>query len=125
MNPFQYAVLRAVPRVDRGELINIGVVLYCQAEDYLAAAVEVDPARLAALSHTAPTDPVAIRAAGDVVVRACAEPVGSARLNDGLATRFGMLVAPRSTVVQPGPVHAGLTADPARTLEHLMDRLVR
>lgn len=123
MNPFQYAVLRAVPRIDRGELINIGVVLYCQATDFLAATVEVDRDRLAALS--ADLDPDVVSAAGAAVVRACAEPVGSARQNDGLATRFGMLVAPRSTVVQPGPVHAGVTADPERTLDHLMTRLVR
>jgi hypothetical protein len=123
VNPFQYAVLRAVPRIDRGELINIGVVLYCQATDFLSATVEVDRARLAALS--ADLDPDVVSAAGDAVVRACAEPVGSARRNDGLATRFGMLVAPRSTVVQPGPVHAGVTADPERTLDHLMTRLVR
>ncbi len=123
MTPFQYAVLRAVPRVDRGEMINIGVVLYCQAAEFLRAVVEVDERRLVALS--AELDPADVRVAGDSVVRACAEPVGSARENDGLATRFGMLTAPRSTVVQPGPVHAGMTADPARTLEQLMERLVR
>lgn len=123
MSPFQYAVLRAVPRVDRGEMINIGIVLYCQAEEYLQARVEVDADRLAALS--ASVDAAAVEAAGEVIVRACAEPVGSARLNEGLATRFGMLVAPRSTVVQPGPVHAGLTTDPARTLDLMMNRLVR
>lgn len=122
-SPFQYAVLRAVPRVDRGEMINIGVVLYCQAREFLHATVEVDADRLAALSGEVDADTV--RIAGEMVVRACAEPVGSARLNEGLATRFGMLVAPRSTVVQPGPVHAGVTTDPGRTLDRLMDRLVR
>jgi hypothetical protein len=58
------------------------------------------------------------------VVAACLEPVGRARENDGLAHRFGMLTAPRSTVVQPSPVHAGITADPERTLDELMRRLV-
>ena len=123
MNAFQYAVLRAVPRVDRGEMINIGVVLYCQAKEFLQASVEVDADRLAALSDE--VDASTVHEAGAVIVRACAEPTGSARLNEGLATRFGMLIAPRSTVVQPGPVHAGVTSDPVGTLDRLMDRLVR
>lgn len=123
MMPFQYAILRAVPRVDRGELINIGVVLYCQQADYLAADVAVDASRLAAIDSA--IDVEAVRRAGSAVLRACAEPVGSARENAGLATRFGMLTAPRSTVVQPGPVHAGVTDDPATSLDQLMNRLVR
>lgn len=123
MMPFQYAVIKAVPRVERGELINIGVVLYCQQADFLAARVEVDADRLRGLSPDA--DPAAVQRAGDALVAAAAAPVGTARENTGLAARFGMLTAPRSTVVQPAPVHAGLTDDPAATLEALMDLLVR
>lgn len=120
--PFVYAVLRAVPRVDRGEFVNVGVILYCQALDFLHAAVAVDEVRLRALDHE--VDLEAVRRAAHAIVEACRAPVGSARENEGLATRFGMLTAPRSTVVQPSPVHAGVSNNPARTLKHLMGRLV-
>ena len=120
--PFQYAVLRAVPRVDRGEFINVGIILYCQQDDFLRAAVAVDDVRLLALA--AEVDLEAVRSAAEAVVAACLEPVGHARDNDGLAHRFGMLTAPRSTVLQPSPVHAGITTDPELTLDELMKRLV-
>ena len=119
---FQYAVLRAVPRIDRGEFVNIGVIVYCQGMSYLRAAVAVDDVRLRALA--ADVDVGAVRTAAEAVVAACHEPVGSARENDGLAIRFGMLTAPRSTVVQPSPVHAGITRNPGQTLADLMSRLV-
>lgn len=121
-HPFQYATLRAVPRVERGEFINIGVILYCQGLDFLRAAVSMDPTRLHALAAAADLD--AVRTSAQAVVDACIEPVGSARENTGLATRFGILTAPRSTVVQPSPVHAGVTADPAVTLTTLLTKLV-
>ena len=121
--PYQYAVLKAVPRVDRGETINIGVVLYCQAREYLAAEVSIDVDRLRALCPSVDADGVA--KAARAVVEAAAEPVGSARESRGQAVRFGVLSAPRSTVVQPSAVHAGLTRDPATTLAALVDRLVR
>ena len=121
-HPFVYAVLRAVPRVDRGEFVNVGIVLYCQALDFLHAAVVLDPVRLRALAPDVDLD--AVRTAADAVVVAARTPVGSARENEGLAVRFGMLTAPRSTVVQPSPVHAGLTSDPEGTLAQLLTRLV-
>ncbi len=121
-HPFVYAVLRAVPRVDRGEFVNVGVVLYCQALDHLAAAVVLDPVRLRAIAPDVDLD--AVRTAAEAVVLASRTPVGSARENEGLAVRFGMLTAPRSTVVQPSPVHAGLTSDPGETLSRLLARLV-
>lgn len=120
--PYQYAVLRAVPRIDRGEFVNIGVVLYCQSRDYLRAAVTIDEVRLRALDLEIDVDMV--RQAAEAVVSQCREPVGSARENIGLATRFGLVTAPRSTVVQPSPIHAGLTQHPERTLADLMARLV-
>jgi hypothetical protein len=120
--PFQYAVLRAVPRVDRGEFINVGIIVYCQQREFLRAAVVVDDVRLRTLASE--VDLEAVRAAAQAVVAACLEPVGHARENDGLGHRFGMLTAPRSTVVQPSPVHAGITTDPERTLDELMRRLV-
>jgi Protein of unknown function (DUF3037) len=119
---FQYATLRAVPRVDRGEFINVGVIVYCQALDFLRAAVEVDGVRLRALSSDVDLD--AVRVAAEAVVHACQEPVGTARQNKGLATRFGILTAPRSTVLQPSPVHAGVTSDPELTLTELLVKLV-
>ncbi|MCW2812281.1 MAG: hypothetical protein JWP61_2739 [Friedmanniella sp.] len=119
---FQYAVLRAVPRVERGEFINVGIVLYCQGLDFLEASVVVDDVRLRALSEDVDLD--AVRVSAEAVVQACRHPVGSARENTGLATRFGMLTAPRSTVVQPSPVHAGVTRDPTQTLRDLLGKLV-
>ncbi len=119
---FQYAVLRAVPRVDRGEFVNIGVIVYCQELEILRAAVTVDEVRLRALDPE--VDLEAVRTVALGTVEACHRAGGSARENTGLATRFGMLVAPRSTVVQPSPVHAGLTTDPEQTLVDLMSRLV-
>jgi hypothetical protein len=119
---FQYAVLRAVPRVDRGEFINVGVILYCQALDFLKASVVVDDVRLRALAADVDLD--AVRISAEAVVQACRDTVGSARENDGLAHRFGMVTAPRSTVVQPSPVHAGVTRHPEATLGVLLSKLV-
>jgi DUF3037 family protein len=119
---FQYAVLRAVPRIDRGEFVNIGVIVYCQQADFLRCAVTVDAGRLRALDPA--VDLEAVRTAADAIVAGCTDPGGSARQNDGLATRFGMLTAPRSTVVQPSPIHAGVTRDPERTLRELVAKLV-
>lgn len=120
--PYSYAILRAVPRVERGEFVNVGVILYCQDLDYLRARAGIVPARILALDPAANVD--LIMHAADSVVRACQQPVGSNRENAGLVTRFGMLTAPRSTVVQPSPVHTGLTADPAATLDQLVRLLV-
>ena len=121
--PFQYAVLRAVPRVERGEFVNVGVILYCQQHEFLAAALALDEHRLTALAPD--LDLTALRQAAESVERACREPVGHARENTGLATLFGMLVAPRSTVLQPSPVHAGIATDPRASLDQLLTRLVR
>lgn len=119
---YQYAVLRAVPRVDRGEFINVGLILYCQARDFLRATVAVDEHRLRALVPDVDVD--SVRLAAQAVAAACLEPTGSARENTGLATRFGMLTAPKSSVVQPSPVHAGVTSNPEQTLADLTARLV-
>jgi hypothetical protein len=121
-HPFQYAVLRAVPRIERGEFVNVGVILYCQALDYLHAAVVVDDVRLRALAEELDLD--AVRTSAEAVVAACRHSEGTARENTGLAHTFGRLTAPRSTVVQPSPVHAGVTDDPARTLGTLLGKLV-
>jgi hypothetical protein len=121
--PYQYVVLRCVPRVDREEFLNVGVVLYCEETAFLDAACHLVPDRLAALDPR--LDPAAVREALDFVEGVCRgdERVGAAATKP-LGTRFGFLRAPRSTVLQTGPVHGGMTTDPARQLEHLLERLV-
>jgi len=121
---YQYVVLRCVPRVDREEFVNVGVVAYCQAADFLAAACHVDEDRLRALSPAADLRAVAHALAFVEGVCRGDASLGDAAAGD-LGTRFGFLKAPRSTVVQPGPVHGGLTDDPAAELARLLDVLVR
>jgi hypothetical protein len=121
--PFEYAVLRVVPRVDRGESMNAGVLLYCQARDFLGARVQLDVDRLRALDPAADPDAVehALRtAAGVCDAEATAGPAGE----EDPGRRFRWLTAPRSTVVQPGPVHTGITSDPEAELVHLLEVLV-
>jgi hypothetical protein len=120
---YQYVVLRCVPRVQREEFVNVGVVLYSQDADFLDAAWRLDEARLRALAPD--LDLEAVAAALETVCRVCrGETGGGLPELGGLGKRFGWLSAPRSTVVQPGPVHGGLTADPRAELEALVDRLV-
>jgi hypothetical protein len=109
--------------VERGEFINAGVVLYCQVDWFLGARVHLDPARLMALDPVA--DLEAVRAHLEAVRSVCAggsETGFVGRLP--LGERFGWLVAPRSTVVQPSPVHTGLTDNPEAELERLLRRMV-
>jgi hypothetical protein len=122
--PFQYAVLRVVPHVERGERINAGVVLFCRGRSYLAARTELDERALAAI---APDCEVAEVRALLTVVEAVA--AGDAAAGGAVAAlprseRFHWLTAPSSTVVQPSPVHTGLTDDPARELDRLFSALV-
>jgi hypothetical protein len=123
-SPFQYAVLRVVPDIERGEFLNAGVVLFSRTRGFLAARVALDPARLAALSPGADAELVADRLATLERVAAGDPDAGPiARLDP--SERFNWLVAPASTVVQPSPVHTGLCDDPEGMLEHLFARLVR
>jgi hypothetical protein len=120
---FQYVVLRCVPRVDREEFVNVGVVLYCQQADFLGCTWHVDEARLAALSPQ--VDVAAVRSALQAAEAVCrGDGSAGAAGRVPLGTRFGFLSAPRSTVVQPGPIHGGLAADPEAELRHLLDTLV-
>jgi hypothetical protein len=121
--PYQYVVLRCVPRVDREEFLNVGVVVYCEEASYLEAAWSIDRERLAAVAPGLDLD--AVCAALDFVRAVCAgnQAVGAAA-GQPAGTRFGFLKAPRSTVLQPGPVHGGMTSDPGRQLEHLLERFV-
>jgi hypothetical protein len=120
---YQYVVLRCVPRVDREEFINVGVVLYCQAVDYLDARWHVDAERLRAFDGQVDVDQVCEALA--FVDGVCSgDERGGAAAREPIGQRFGFLKAPRSTMIQPGPVHGGVTDDPGRQLEHLLERFV-
>ncbi len=123
-HPFEYAVLRVVPRVERGEAINAGVLVYCRALGYLGSRVHLDRSRLLALDPTADFDD--ITAALDAVTDICtgADAEGGRAGAEEIGRRFRWLTAPRSTVLQPGPVHTGLTADPAGEADRLLRLLV-
>ncbi|HVY47973.1 MAG TPA: DUF3037 domain-containing protein [Minicystis sp.] len=121
---FEYAVVRVVPRVERDEFVNAGVVLFADAAAFLAARIELDEARLLAIAPGA--DAELARRHLDALARVCeggpgAGPIG--RLSP--RERFRWIVAPRSTIVQTSPPHAGLCDDPARALDRLVSELVR
>ena len=120
---FTYAILRIVPRIERGESFNAGVVLYCGERDFLAARTFLDERRLSALA--ADVAPAAVRAHLDTLVR-IAEGAPDAGPVAALppAKRFGWLVSPSSTIVQASPVHSGLCDEPSSTLDELFTQLV-
>jgi hypothetical protein len=121
---FEYAVLRVVPRVDRGEAINAGVLVYCRPLRFLAAKVDLDAERLLALDPTA--DVEAVRQALAAIAAVCEESAAAGQAGQqDIGRRFRWLTAPRSTVVQPGPVHTGLTRDPAADADRLLRTLVQ
>ncbi len=121
---FDYAIVRVVPRVERGEFINAGVILFCLTKRFLSAKVELDEQRLLALAPE--VDLELVRGHLQAIPRICAGgraagPIGQLPQKE----RWHWLVAPRSTILQMSPVHSGLCEDPAQSLEHLMDRMVR
>jgi Protein of unknown function (DUF3037) len=117
---FEYALIRVVPRVERGEAMNAGVIVYAKSFRYLATKIKLDERRLLALDPTA--DLAAVLAGLTAFERACTQgPLAELTLGE----RFRWLTAPRSAIVQPGPVHAGLTANPAADLTRLFDTLVQ
>jgi hypothetical protein len=121
LSPYDYAVVRVVPFVERGEYINVGVILFCRTRRFLEARMALDEDRLAALAPQ--LDPAEIRAQLELILDICrgAGPIGQLTL----AERFHWLTTPRSTIIQVSPVHAGLCDDPARVLEHLLETMVR
>lgn len=124
LDVFEYALLRVVPHIERGELINAGVLVYCRARSFLVARTHLDEDRLFALDPCA--DIQGVRSALHAVESVCDGGVRAGQAaGDDAGRRFRWLVAPRSTVVQPGPVHTGLTADPRAESERLLDLLVR
>src|SRR5919206_4808378 len=121
---YDYASVRVVPRVDREEFVNAGVILFCRARDFLAARVELDASRVRALFPGA--DLATIEDHLLAIPRICAGGHGSGPIGAlSQRERFHWLVAPRSTVLQISPVHAGVCDDPARALDHLFERMVR
>jgi hypothetical protein len=121
---YEWAVLRVVPRVERCEFVNAGVLVYCRALDYLAAGVELDEARALALDPSLDVEAVG-RHLQSIRSLCAGEPASGDNGARPPGERFRWLVAPRSTVVQAGPVHTGLTDDPAAELARLLDRMVR
>jgi hypothetical protein len=122
--PFDYAIIRVVPRVERGEFVNAGVIVSCPGQGYLRARVELDAERLAALDPTHDRETVERHLAA--ITRICeggaqAGPIGLLPQR----SRFHWLVAPRSTVIQTSPVHTGFCEDGERVLEHLLRTMVR
>jgi len=123
MHTYDYAIVRVVPRVERGEFVNVGVIVSCDATDSLAARIELDPARVLALDPGADID--AIRTALAAIDAVCAGSAGAGSLA-GLSARerFHWLVAPRSAVIQTSPVHTGRTSEPATVINHLFETMV-
>jgi hypothetical protein len=121
--PFQYAIFRVVPDVERGERFNAGVILFCRQRGFLAARVDLDDRRLAALDPE--RDPALVRAHLDALVRIAAGEPGAGHVAAlDQSERFHWLVAPSSTIIQPSEVHTGLTTDPAAELDRLFRELV-
>ena len=121
--PFDYAVIRVVPRVERGEFVNAGVIVSCPAKNYLRARVELDAERLAALDPTADRETVERHLAAITLVCEGGAQAGPIGLLPQRA-RFHWLVAPRSTIIQTSPVHTGFCEDGDRVLEHLFRTMV-
>jgi Protein of unknown function (DUF3037) len=116
---FEYALIRVIPRIERGESVNAGVIVYAKAFRFLATRIELDEARLLAIDSGA--DLPAVRNALTAFARACTDgPLAERTLGE----RFRWLTAPRSAIVQPGPVHAGVTSDPGADLDRLFATLV-
>jgi hypothetical protein len=121
--PFQYATVRLVPRIERGEFINAGVVLFCRQRRFLAARTQLDEAALAALAGDC--DPADVRSQlATVEAVAAGDASGGAVAAMPQSERFHWLTAPASTIVQSSPVHTGLTEDPAAELDRLFAALV-
>jgi len=123
-SPFEYAIVRVIPRVERGEGLNAGIVLMCRARRYLGARVELDEELLVAMAHDC--DPEIVRAhLAAIEAIAAGDADGGPIAALSAPERFHWLVSPSSTIIAPAEVHTGLTADPEQTLEHLFRTLVR
>jgi hypothetical protein len=125
--PFEYAVLRVVPRVERNEAVNVGVVVFCRTRSYLDARIELGERQIAVLQALAPDlDLETVRAHLDATRRIVAgEPDAGPIAEMAPPERFRWVTAPASTMIQPSEVHGGVTDSPERSLADLFERLVR
>ena len=124
LHTYDYAVIRVVPRVEREEFINVGVIVSCPGARHLEAAIEIDRTRLQAFAPT--LDQEALQPWLDAIVAICRGDTAAGPIAQLPARgRFHFLTAKRSSVVQMSSSHVGRTAEPARVVEHLMDRMVR
>lgn len=124
LHPFEYAIVRIVPRVERDEFINVGVIVFCAERDYLEARIELDERRLLALHPAADVD--LLREHLEAIPRICsAEPNAGPIASMPLRERFSWLVSPRNTILQTSPPHAGLCDSPETWLDRLLTRMVR
>lgn len=121
---YEYALIRVVPRVEREEFINVGVVLFCRQQRFLGARIQLDEARMRVFAPGLELDPlieqlnhIPLVCAGG----AAAGPIGALPAQE----RFRWLTAPRSTIIQPSPVHVGLCGDPQKTLDKIFARMVQ
>lgn len=121
---YDYAIIRVVPRVEREEFVNVGVIVSCPARAFLEARVELDEQRLKAIDSTIDLESIRSHLATIPVICHGGEPAGPiGQLPQ--RERFHWLVAPRSTIIQTSPVHTGSCKDPAEVLEHLLDTMTR
>ena len=121
---YDYAIIRIVPRVERGEQINVGVILSCVDVEFLEARIEFDPARLLALDGS--VDLAVVREGLSSIATICAGGDAAGQIGALSAReRFRWLVSPRSTIIQMSAVHTGRTSDPGAELEHLVDTMVK
>jgi hypothetical protein len=121
---YDYAVIRVVPRVERQEFVNAGVLLWCRDHDFIDARIELDEARVLALDSEVDIEAVRRHLASFAIIcagGADAGPIGKLPKRE----RFDWLVAPRSTIIQTSAVHTGRCADPRQTMERLLDTMVR
>ena len=121
---FDYAVVRVVPRVEREEFMNVGVIVSCPAHDFLGARMEIDATRLRAFAPQLDID--LVQKHTDSIARICAGganagPIGRLSARE----RFHWLVAPRSTIIQVSAAHSGRCVEPSAVLEHLLEKMVR
>ena len=125
--PYEYAIIHVVPKVERGEFINVGVIIFCPAKGFLEARIELNPQRLTALDATLSIENMeTLQDHLAAIPSVCAGgkqagPIGQLPQRE----RFRWLTAPRSTIIQTSPVHTGLCQDPAVVLEHLLGTVVR
>ena len=124
LRTYDYAIVRVVPRVDRGEFVNAGIILSCDIERVLEASIELDEAALLALDADVDLD--LVRSTLATIPAICAGGADAGPIGDLSAReRFHWLVSPKSTIVQTSPVHTGQCSDLHAALEHLMNRMIR